>query len=214
MFECEITVKGGGNSPSKDGPVTGPVKTFFRNYSKCYIAVKNHVLKCPKCCPEEALRRFLATRDTPKLGGFTSEGLVKMALQTERACKTLPEKDVDKALVDEYILKAGHVRSLMDNAARFDDAQLLQGIRMIWDQWAFLEQTGKQKVGATMMKANPSTVRSVSTQIWGLRDDHGPRAVRIYWMAKAIAQTWERFEPYPPEEELAKLATVAEVMTS
>lgn len=134
MFECEITVKRGSNAPSKTSDSVGPVSSFFRNYTACYTAVKNHILKCPKCCPEEALRRFLATREKPSLEGFTSAGLVKMALQIEWGCKGnfIPGKRVSKWTVDEYVVRVGQPSTLMTNSHRLDDEQLVEALHWVW----------------------------------------------------------------------------------
>ena len=203
MFECEITVKGGSNSPSKDSqPVTGPVDSFFRNYSKCYTAVKNHVLQCPECCPEEALRRLLATRDKPSLKGFTSTGLVRMALQIEKGCEGnfIPGKRVSKWAVNEFIYRTGRPEDLVRHASRLDSEETVKALQWIWRQWKD-DQEKSWKKGRPVM------------ELFRL-DRHDTSGRAAYWLVRTVAAEFDAHRPFPPLDDLERLATVAEVMFS
>lgn len=204
MFECEITVKRGSNSPSKDKDSVGPVDSFFRNYSKCYTAIKNHVLICPECCPEEALRRFLLTRDKPLLKGFTSAGLVRMALQIERGCEGnfIPGKRVSKYLVNEFVYRTGRPVDLVNHAGRLDPAETVTALRWIWRQW---EEDQKK----SWMKSQ-SVVEAVARTI--SHDETGQGGKAAYWLVRTIGAEFDARRPFPPLDDLERLATVAEVM--
>ena len=201
MFECEITVSGGSNSPSKDGPIKGPVSHFFRNYSKCYVAVKNHVVKCPKCCPEEALRKFLATRDKPSLNGFTSSGLLDMALKIEKGCEKVPGKVPPKAMVNTYLIRTGRPDAFIGFSERLDPVETVEALRWIWRQW---EEDQKK----SWMKGR--SVLERWSRIYHLKGSSGE--LTASWLVRTIAEEFDASRPFPPLSDLEKLVTVAEVM--
>jgi hypothetical protein len=210
VFECVITVKGGNNSPSKDGPVTGPVESFFRNYSKCYTAVKNHVLKCPRCCPEEALRRFLAARDRPNLGGFTSPGLLKMVYEMERAVergKCAPGKTLSKEAVNEYVIRTGAPDNLAKNAQRLSHAELVRALRWVWKRWEF-DLDKRLSDGGQRGPCLESTVRA---SLWR-RSSEDVRGQTVLWLVRHLGEAFKAGGPFPDLGDLEDLATVASVM--
>ena len=205
MFECEITVKRGSNSPSKERDSVGPVDSFFRNYTACYTAVKNHVLKCPECCPEEALRRFLLTRDKRSLRGFTSAGLVQLALQVERGCEGnfMPGKRVSKFLVNEFVCRTGRPEDLVRHASRLDPEETVKALKWIWRQWE-LDQDKSWKKGRPVLESFRLD----------RHDSPGRSGRAAYWLVQAVAGEFDGAAGFPPKGDLERLATVAEVMLS
>ena len=204
MFECEITVNGGSNSPSKDGgPVKGPVSSFFKNYTKCYTAIKNHVISCPFCCPDATLQRFLLTRDKPSLKGFTSAGLLDMALKMETGCRksSLPGKKVSRCLVNEYLIRTGRPTDLIRHASRLDPAEQVAALKWIWRRW----ESDQEK---SWMKGR-SVVNMVTRAYF---HDLNPDKTPVYWLIRTVGAEFDANRSFPPMEELERLATVAEVM--
>ncbi len=200
MFECEITVKAGSNAPSKKKDSVGPVDSFFRNYTACYTAVKNHVLECPKCCPEEALERFLATRDKPSLNEFTSAGLVRLALQMEKGCEGRPGKRVPRRAVNEFIVRSGHPPDLVRHAARLDPSETVRALGQIWRQWS-------ENQNKSWRKGRP-----VLDFFLRSHENAGQAGKVAYWMVRTVAVEFDAGRPFPPLDDLERLATVAEVM--
>jgi len=222
VFECVITVPGGNDSPSKDGqPVRGPVESFFKNYSKCYTAVQDHVLECPHCCPEEALRRFLAARDRPNLGGFTSPGLLKMAFDMERAIKRgrcFRKKTLSKEIVKEYVIRMGMPSVLVMNAHRFGDVELVKALHWVWRRWEFNRiKYGNPSLINMSVEAALQEVRKSENGI-GCSPERIMTASRgrlIYWMTVSLGETFKVGDPFPDLDlDLEDFATVVSVMCS
>lgn len=80
-MDCIIYIEAGGN-PRYDGmtkPFSGPVRTALRHRTKFYNAVFQHLRECKKCDPNNVLRAYLKSRNTPKHKGLISGDLEKLA---------------------------------------------------------------------------------------------------------------------------------------
>lgn len=206
MFECEMTVTGGSGYGGPKSTVTGPVDSFFKNYTKYYAAVKSHALACPKCEPDEVLKRWLALRDE-RNGGLTSAGLLKTVLQMERAVlqKKIKArgKTVDPALVNQFAIRSGTVSCVQEREALLTEAELVESVRWMWKEWTkdrdeWMARTGPPH-GSGYGVTPLIQVRRVPGSIAGA-------------MAGVAAFAFDLGQPFPDEGELVRLATVETVM--
>jgi hypothetical protein len=206
MFDCEIFVAGGSSCgrPGKDA--RGPAHDFFKNYTTFYTAIKNHVLTCPRCEPDEAMRRWLAMRDE-RNGGLTSDGLLKTVLQMERACRRKKIKDrgktVDPVLVNQFAIRSGTVSCVQEREALLTEAELVESVRWMWKEWTkdrdeWMARTGPPH-GSGYGVTPLIQVRRVPGSIAGA-------------MAGVAAFAFDLGQPFPDEGELVRLATVETVM--
>lgn len=203
MFDCRLSVKGKRSCgyPNKD--VEGPVSEFFKNYSAFYRIVKKHVMECPRCPPDEALRRWLDMRDRVSKG-TVSAGMLKAVLQTERLSKQRKAralgKTVDPALVNKFIVRAWPT-DVMDHEGRLSDGELVEAVRVSWGRWVEEVETRKPGMGAFRAKSYvESHTRSKAA------------APRFRWMLRAASMAFDASAPFPGAERLIREATVAEVM--
>jgi hypothetical protein len=187
-LDCVITVPGkasGRGSPRRD--LEAPVKDLLTDLTGYYRAVFRHVVGCPRCEPDEVLRRYLHRRESlRKFGGMTSKGLCELALRYEAD----PRRPADPALVDEFFVRSGDWR-LLQERRRLPDRQVARGLAFQWRRWAL---------------DGPVP-----------RPGEGPRVTGTGPLAPAVremARLYGRGGPPPEEGELLRLLAVASVMLS
>ena len=135
-MDCIITVKGYKSgatiygSPAQDK--TGPVSEFIVDNTIYYTAVRGHLKKCDKCVAEEILRTYLQRRiEIPKFQGICSTRLIDLAFEYEG----LKNHSISKDLVNEFILRSGHIPTLAKHFTRLSPEQVVRGILKAIEAW-------------------------------------------------------------------------------
>lgn len=206
MFECHM-------------PAWGcPVGELFKNETRNYTVVKNHVAECPDCGPDESLRKWLELRDR-RNSGLCSKGILDMAIRLERACSRkkgqLLGKRVDPLLVNQFIVRQGMFPGEVAlHADRLSNGELLEAVCWTWTVWTHeRDGTGSPRGGGYKVRTPNSDFRaSPWTDEMG-RWYGGPgRGAGFEAMVRMAARTFDAGTGWPDPEALIRTIVVGEVM--